>query len=192
MASGKTFKRNSHEKRKSTLDNYHHLHNFALSHPWIFGPSCLQNATAAVMCLLPGPLSLHALAFPGTGPSRGGPRRDQVSSDQIFYPLLRSPMKLGWLCRGAYGNLGTAFRVHASICVHSSQMVCARGFIPHTMLSVTLGCSLSYLLSQHDLHSPPPPYTPNNAYFCMRKISLLSYRPQHLPNCFHLQLLAGY
>lgn len=122
---------------------------------------------------------------------RWGTRRDQISSEQIFYPFLGSPVKLGWLCRGAYGNLCTAFRVHASICIHSSQMACARGFIPHTMLSVTLGCSLSYLFSQCDLHSPPP-YIPNNAYFCVRNIFLLSYRPQHLPNCFYLQLLAGY
>lgn len=61
--------------------------------------------------------------------------------------------------------------------IHSSQMVCAGYFIPHSVITVKLGYSLSGHLSQHSLPSPslppPSPPVPNNAYFSIETESFI-------------------
>lgn len=56
-------------------------------------------------------------------------------------------------------NCGMLPGLSPAFAIHSTQMVCARYFIPHFVITVKHGYSLSGHLSQHTLPSPflPPP-----------------------------------
>lgn len=142
-------------------------------------PASKMPITAATWPL-PSPLTLttsSGLELGWVEEGQGGIKSAMITR---LIPYFEVTMKLGWLCNDAHGNLWVAFRVHPSICcTQHTDGVCKIFYPPLCNHCLTSSPSIHSTLPHHQIL----------LILALRKISLLSYGPHILPNCFYLQLL---